>query len=144
MSAATSHAGDSVSPSRVLLRRVIIWSALATLVIAIVGGGLGLLFAGQNGLISALLGSAIAFAFSIITVLSVVLGSRLNLAGFYALVLGSWLLKVIVFGAVLVLLQSADFVHGPTFFFALVAAVIAGLGIDSWVALRGRIPITNQ
>ena len=123
---------------------MIIWSALATLAIATIGGGLGFLAAQLNGLVSALLGSAIAFVFSLITVLSVVFGSRLNLAGFYGLVLGSWLLKVIVFAAVLVVLQTAEFVHGPTFFFALVAAVIAGLGIDSWVALRGRIPITNQ
>jgi hypothetical protein len=144
MADAVSQSRGSDSPSRMLLRTVVIWSALATLAIAILGGGLGLLVAGQNGLVSALLGSAIAFAFSLITVLSVVFGSRFSLAGFYGLVLGGWLLKVIVFGAVLVVLRTAEFVHGPTFFFALVAAVIAGLGIDSWVALRARIPITDK
>lgn len=132
------------SAGKILLSRVAIWSALATGLIALVGGALGFLLASTEGLISALLGAAIAFAFSLITLISISIGSRLSLAGFYALVLGSWLLKIVVFGAVLVVLRSADFIHGPTFFFALVAAVILGLGIDSWVALRARIPITDR
>jgi hypothetical protein len=132
------------SAGKALMVRVTLWSAIATGLIALVGGALGFLFAGEDGLISGLLGAAIAFVFSLITLLSITLGSRLSLAGFYGLVLGSWLLKVIVFGAVLVVLRSAEFIHGPTFFFALVAAVIMGLAIDSWAALRARIPVTDR
>lgn len=127
-----------------LMARVTLWSALATGLIALLGSALGFLFAGLDGLISGLMGAAIAFVFSLITLMSITFGSRLSLAGFYGLVLGSWLLKVVVFGAVLVVLRSADFIHGPTFFFALVGAVITGLAIDSWVALRARIPVTDR
>ena len=132
------------SAGKALMVRVTLWSGLATGLIALVGGALGFLFAGGDGLISGLLGAAIAFVFSLITLISITLGSRLSLAAFYGLVLGSWLLKVIVFGAVLVVLRSAEFIHGPTFFFALVAAVIMGLAIDSWAALRARIPVTDR
>lgn len=129
---------------RALLRRVTAWSALATGLIASVGSALGFVFAGAIGVTSALLGAAIAFTFSLITLLSISVGARLSLAGFYGLVLGSWLLKVILFGAILAVLRSADFIHGPTFFFSLVSAVILGLAIDSWVALRARIPVTER
>lgn len=140
----TNPSADASAAGKMLLLRVTVWSALATLAIALVGGALGYLFAGIDGVISALLGAGIAFLFSVITVFSISIGARLSLAAFYGIVLGSWLLKIVVFGAVLVVLRAADFIHGPTFFFALVAAVILGLAIDSWVALRARIPIANS
>jgi membrane associated rhomboid family serine protease len=67
------------------------YSLLLVGVIAILGGFLGFLVSGTNGLISALIGAAIAFLFSIMTILSVFIGSKLDLTGFYAVVLGGWL-----------------------------------------------------
>lgn len=119
-------------------------SLLLVLVVAGVGSGLGLIFAGLNGVYSALIGSGIALAFSVLTILSISLGSKLPLAGFYGLVLGGWLLKFVIFAVAVALLQRAEFISGPVLFFALVAAVLGGLAIDSFLVLRARIPVVEN
>jgi energy-converting hydrogenase Eha subunit B len=92
-------------------------------------------------LISALIGAAIAFAFVSLTALSVWLGGRLNLGGFYGVVLGGWILKVLIFLIIVGVLRHAEFINGPTLFFTLVASILGSLGIDSWVFLKARLPI---
>jgi hypothetical protein len=71
-------------------------------------------------------------------------GSRLGLNGFYALVLGGWLLKVLLFALLLGALQGATFISGPMFFFAVVASVLGGLAIDSYVVLNAKIPVVEN
>lgn len=116
-------------------------TGILVLVIGALGSALGYLFAGTAGVVSALIGSFVAVAFSTPTILSIWFGSKLPLAGFYGLVLGGWLIKVLLFAVVLAVLQDADFISGPVFFFAVVTSVLGGLAIDSWVVLKGRIPV---
>lgn len=97
--------------------------------------------AGTNGLVSALIGAVVCFAFSAFTAASVYFGSRLSLGGFFGLVMGGWLLKLVLFFVIIAILRKADFISGPVFFFTLVAAILAGLGIDSMVFLKARISI---
>jgi hypothetical protein len=87
---------------------------------------------------------AIALVFTSLTVLSVLFGARLPLGGFYGLVLGGWLLKIVLFALLMAALQRMDFIHGPTLFFAIVLSVLGSLSIDSWVVLRSRIPTIDS
>ena len=130
----------SVTSSRELFVRAIQLGSLLAILIAGVGSLVSIFTVGVSGVYAALAGAAISTAFSILTIASVYLGSKLPLNGFYALVLGGWLFKVILFGAVLALLQGAQNFNGPVFFFAIVAGVMGGLGIDSWLVLKSRIP----
>ena len=130
----------SVTSSRELFVKAIQLGSLLAVLIAGVGSLVSILTVGVAGVYAALAGAAISTAFSILTIASVYLGSKLPLNGFYALVLGGWLFKVILFGAVLALLQGAQNFNGPVFFFAIVAGVMGGLGIDSWLVLKSRIP----
>jgi len=116
------------------------YSLIMVAAIAILGGAAGFFLSGTNGLISALIGAAIAFAFSILTILSVFVGSKMDIAGFYAIVLGGWLLKIVIFGIVLVALRGAEFIDGPLLFTTVVVTVIGTLAVDSYAALRARIP----
>ncbi len=116
------------------------YSLILVAAIAILGGAAGFFLSGTNGLISALIGAAIAFVFSILTILSVFVGSKLDIAGFYAIVLGGWLLKIVIFGIVLVALRGAEFIDGPLLFTTVVVTVIGTLAVDSYAALRARIP----
>lgn len=131
------------SASQVFLR-ALKYSAILVSVVLLVGSSAGLLLAGAEGFITAVVGSLIAFAFSALTLLSVWLGGKLPLGGFYGLVLGGWLAKILLFAIGLGALQRAEFVHGPTLFFAIVASVLGSLGIDSWVVLRSRIPTVSD
>jgi F0F1-type ATP synthase assembly protein I len=131
------------SKSADLYRKMIALSAVLMLVIGLFGSVIGLLIAGIDGVYSALIGALVSAVFSILTILSVWFGSKLSLTGFYGLVLGGWLLKVVLFAIALGTLQRADFISGPVFFFAVVTTVLGGLAIDGWVVLRERQAILD-
>jgi hypothetical protein len=124
-----------------LFGRVLKLGSLLIAVIAVVAGGLGWLIVGQRGLVSALIGAGMALVFVSLTALSVWLGGKLNLGGFFGVVLGGWLLKVVGFLVLVFLLKHATFINGPVLFFTLVASVLGSLGIDSWVFMKARLPI---
>jgi hypothetical protein len=119
-------------------------SALLVVSVAVICSIIGYLVVGVDGLWTALIGAAIALVFSSLTVLSVLFGARLPLGGFYGLVLGGWLLKIVLFAVLMAALQRMDFIHGPTLFFAIVLSVLGSLSIDSWVVLRSRIPTIDS
>ncbi len=119
-------------------------SALLVVSVAVICSIVGFLVVGIDGLWTALIGAAIALVFTSLTVLSVLFGARLPLGGFYGLVLGGWLLKIVLFAVLMAALQRMDFIHGPTLFFAIVLSVLGSLGIDSWVVLRSRIPTIDS
>lgn len=119
-------------------------SALLVVSVAVICSIIGYLVVGVDGLWTALIGAAIALVFTSLTVLSVLFGARLPLGGFYGLVLGGWLLKIVLFAVLMAALQRMDFIHGPTLFFAIVLSVLGSLGIDSWVVLRSRIPTIDS
>ena len=120
------------------------YSLLLVGVIAVLGGAMGFLLTGINGLISALIGAAIAFLFSIMTVASVFIGSKLDIAGFYAVVLGGWLMKIVVFGIALITLRGAAFIDGPVLFGTVVFTVVGTLAVDSLAVLKARIPAVDE
>jgi len=118
-------------------------SGLAGL-IAFVGSLIGFLVSGSAGVLSALVGAGVATIFGLMTILSIWIGGKLPLNGFYAVVLGGWLFKFLVFAGVLLGLQGLDGFDGPVFFFAVVATVMGGLAIDSWLVLKGRLPTIGE
>jgi hypothetical protein len=130
--------------TKTLYKKALLLSLALVALIALFGSSIGFLVAGVPGVTSALLGAAVALAFSALTIVSVWIGSKLPLAGFYGMVLGGWLIKVLLFAITLASLRGAEFISGPVFFFALVASVLGGLAIDSWVVLKGRMPITGN
>lgn len=126
--------------AKALFRSAVIGGLLLSVAIALLGGGIGYLVAGERAIPSALIGSGIAFGFSAITALSVRFGGSFSLGAFYAILMGGWLLKLLSFAVLISLLQGATFISGPVFFLTLVAAVLGGLVIDSLLVLRSRIP----
>lgn len=112
--------------------------------IAVVGGGLGLLFAGVNGLVSGLIGAGMALLFSSLTAFSVKFGGRLSLGGFFGVVLGGWILKLVGFIVLVALLKGATFIAGPVLFFTLVASILGTLVIDSLIVMKSRIGIGSN
>lgn len=112
--------------------------------IAIVGGVFGWIFAESKGLVSALIGAGLALIFSSLTALSVKLGGRLSLGGFFGVVLGGWIAKLIGFVILIALLKGATFIAGPILFFTLVASILGTLVIDSLIVLKSRIGIGSN
>lgn len=112
--------------------------------IAVIGGGLGLLLAGLNGLVSGLIGAGMALLFSSLTAFSVKFGGRLSLGGFFGVVLGGWIFKLVGFIVLVGLLRGATFIAGPVLFFTLVASILGTLVIDSLIVTKSRIGLGSN
>ncbi|MEV7609345.1 hypothetical protein AB0N61_07690 [Microbacterium sp. NPDC089320] len=138
-----------MSPSPVssnpILRKTLIWSAVSMAVLAIVAGGIGLLVAGTEGLVSGLLGVVLAMLFLGITALSILIANRwfgdpLYVQLFFAIVLGGWLLKLGLFVVIMIVLSGQPWIAPMVFFLSIVTGVVATLVIDVLVITRMRLP----
>ena len=134
----------TISSAQDLYKKAVAYGSVLAIAIAVSGSLVSVFSVGLPGVFAALIGAAISTSFSLMTIGSVWLGSKLPLNGFYALVLGGWLIKVVLFGVVLAILQGAQNFNGPVFFFAIVAGVLGGLAIDSWLVLKARIPTVDN
>jgi hypothetical protein len=130
-----------VNPVATLFKNVLLLGSILISAIALVGSIIGFLGFGGRGVLSALIGAAMATVFVSLTATSVWFGSRLSLAGFFAIVLGGWILKLVLFLILVVLLRNSDFIVGGVIFFTLVSAVLGSLAVDAWVFTRSRIPL---
>lgn len=125
-----------------VMRRVSWLGALLVSVIAVVASVVGFFIAGTSGVFAAWAGSAAAFIFTALTILSVLFGSKLKMGGLLAMVLGGWLIKMILFLVIFSYLNQADWLISqarPIVFFTVVAAVIGGLVLDTWVVSKARL-----
>ena len=128
-----------------ILRTVLVWSGTVTAALLVLGGLVGYLVAGVDGLWSALAGVLIAAVFLAITAASILIANRwfgdaLYVPIFFGIVLGGWILKFVVFLIALFVLRDQPWIVGPVFFLALVASVLASLLIDVVVLMRMRVP----
>lgn len=138
-----------MSPSPVsstpILRTVLVWSGTVTAILAVVGAVVGYLVAGTTGLWSALLGVLVAAVFLAITGASILIANRwygddLYVPVFFGIVMGGWILKFVVFIAILFVLRGQPWIEPAVFFVAAVVSVLASLAVDVVVMLRMRIP----
>ena len=126
-----------------LFKKVLGQTALLTGLIASLGSLAGYFVESMNGVVSALIGAGLAFAFGALTVVSMIIGRKLSLAGFFGVVMGGWLIKLIGFALLARSLQGAEFINGPVLFLTLVAAILGSLVIDSIAVLSARIPVVE-
>ena len=135
---------DSLST---VMARVLKLGSLLVLAIALLGSLVGFLVIGISGVYAALIGSGAAFLFTALTALSVLIGSKLNLAGFLGAVLGCWLVKMVLFLIGFSMLNRAEWLtreSRPIVFFTVVAAVIGGLVIDTMIVSKARLTATEE
>jgi hypothetical protein len=128
-----------------VLSRALLYGAILAVAIAAVGGVLGFLYAGTEGLISAIIGAGITALFMALTALSIVIAQRLtkddpNVTLFFGVILGVWLLKFVVFIVIVIILRGQPFLEPMVFFLAVLAAVIGSLVVDMLAFLRSRVP----
>ena len=95
-------------------------------------------------------GSAgMGFVFLAVTAASILLADRITKGDllspvFFALVLGAWLLKFVVFLVLVFTLREASFVDPVVLFVTLVIAVLGGLVTDLVAVSRGRVPYVSD
>ena len=134
----------SVPSSVPIFRRVLFWSALAAVAVAVLGGIAGVLLAGVSGLLSALLGAGVTLLFAGVTVLSLLLAARLDTIYFMAVILGAWLCKMVLVLGILLAVRGAAFVEPWVLWGTMVAGVVATLAVDVVCVLRSRLPAVSD
>jgi hypothetical protein len=132
-----------------VLRSTLIAGGVLALVIAVVGAVVGGLVAGSTGVVSALIGTVMAVVFMAITAASILVANRFAgneaaIGAFFAIVLGGWLLKFVVFLALVFVLKDQPWIDPVVLFLSIVAGVIGSLVVDSVVVLKSRMPYVSD
>ena len=132
-----------------VLRRALFWGLILGAVIAVVGAVAGYAADGSRGLTSALIGAVMALVFLAITSASILLATRLTNGdflnpAFFAIVLGGWIVKFVVFLVLVFVLKDQPWVNPIALFLAIVANVVASLVLDVVVIARSRLPYVSD
>lgn len=132
-----------------ILARALVYGGILTVTIAVVGSIVGYLVAGGPGLVSALVGAGLTALFMGFTALSIVLAARVtkdevSSTLFFGIVLGVWLLKFVVFIAILMVLRGQPFIEPLVLFFSILVAVIGSLVVDVVAYVRARVPYVGN
>lgn len=135
--------------SATILARALVFGVILTVAIAVVGSIVGYLVAGVPGLVSALIGAGLTALFMALTAASIVLAAKVtknepSSTLFFGVVLGVWLLKFVLFIAILLLLRGQPFLEPLVFFFAILAAVIGSLVVDVIAFVGARVPYVGN
>lgn len=132
-----------------ILRSTLRWSLIIEGVLAVIGAVIGFAVAGTNGLWSALIGVLMAAVFLGLTAVTMLIGARVGggellSTAYFAIVLGGWFVKVVVFFIVLLTLRGQPWIAPLVFFFAAIAGVVVSLVVDIVVFARARVPYVGD
>jgi hypothetical protein len=121
-----------------ILSRVLKYTGILAVALAVIGGILGYVLAGSDGLISVLLGTVVAVVFAAVTAISLQIAIKFEIAAFFGIVMGAWLLKMVLFIAAILLLRDQPFINPVALFVALVVAIVGTVVIDAYVVMTSR------
>ncbi|MFT6972893.1 MAG: fructose-specific phosphotransferase system IIC component [Pontimonas sp.] len=132
-----------------VVKKALLTGLVMTSIVAIVAAIVGALVADLPGMLAALVGAAIAFALLGLTPLSIMWGFHLGKGdvlspGFFASVLGTWLVKFVVFLAAVFWLGDQQWLERTTLFLTIVVALLVGLVTDLVVVARSRMPYVSD
>lgn len=135
--------------TQTILRRILVWSAVLAAIVAVIGGVVGFLVAGAPGLFGAVIGTVVAALFGALTALSILLAIKVSKGdlfsgAFFGIVLGGWLVKFVVFIALIFIIRDVDWIHPIAAFISIVAAVVGSLIVDLVVIAKSRQPIIED
>ncbi|WP_210508674.1 hypothetical protein [Naasia sp. SYSU D00057] len=135
--------------SNAVMRRALVGGGILAVAVAVVGAPIGYAVSGGPGLVGALLGAAMAFVFLGATAGSILLanrfaGSDAYPAIFFGVVMGSFVLKLVVFLVLAVVLRDQTWLDARVLFLTLVIGIIGSLVVDVLVVSRTRVPIVSD
>jgi hypothetical protein len=131
-----------------ILVRAVRYGAILTIAIVIVGSIIGYLLGGDPGLVSALLGAGVTAIFMGLTAASFVVASRVaklpeGIAVYYGIILGTFLVKFVIFLVLVISLRGVHWLNPTIFGFTIIAAVLGTLVVDALALQRGRVPYVD-
>lgn len=144
----TSATPDPSARNRIsstpVLRAALVWGMVVGVVVAGAMALVGALVAGPDGAGSGVLGALVGIIFPAFTALSILLGNHWYghpqwLQIFFAVVMGTWLLKFVLVIVALLLLFQVEWLERGIFALAVIVAAVASLVVDLVVLSRMRL-----
>ncbi|SDK07251.1 hypothetical protein E3T54_15665 [Cryobacterium sp. Sr8] len=147
MTSTTPHPSQPTSVP--VLRRILVYGAFLAVGIMVIGAIVGGLVAGASGVVSALIGTVMAVVFMGITAGSILLanrfaGSEAAIGAFFGIVMGGWLVKFVVFLALMFLLRGQPWIQPVVLLLSIIAGVIGSLVVDVVVVMKSRMPYASD
>lgn len=133
-------AAAGADPAAAVFRRALRDTGLLLGVLAVVGVGVGALVAGLPGVWGALIGVGLALVFSGTTVVAMLRTLHSPPHTMAAVVMGTWLAKVLVVVVVLALLRDLDFYSRGVLAGVLALGVVGSAVLDFRAVNGGRVP----
>ena len=132
-----------------IAKRALLAGVVVTSIIAIVAATSGALISDLAGMLGAFVGAALGFALLGLTPLSIMWGFKLGKGdvlspGFFSAVLGTWLLKFVVFLGAVFWLGDQEWLDRTVLFVTIVASVMATLVTDLVVVAKSRMPYVSD
>jgi len=117
-------------------------------VLLVVAGAIGWFVAGEQGVVSAAIGAAVAAIFMGLTAASLLIVDRANagrpsIVAVAGTVVGVFLVKMVLFVILMIWLQTQDWLAPGVFGVTVVVAVVGTLGIDIAAMATTRVPIVE-
>ncbi len=103
----------------------------------------GRLFAGKEGVYGALIGAAVGGGFILFTALGVLLTAKLPALTAGAVLLGTWLLKMILAMVVLFVLSDMDFYNKTALVLVIIMSLVVVLGAETYGVLGTKTPYVD-
>lgn len=128
------------SPHTAGLRKAVRFGALALAVLAVVSAAAWTAIDGTPGLWGALMGAAVGGAFVLTTAIVVIATAHSAPQTTAAVVLGTWLVKLLAAMGIVAVLSRFDFYSRPAFAVTVIAALIVVLAVETWAILKTRAP----
>lgn len=129
-----------VPDSTAALRSGVRYGVLGMVALAVVGAIVATLLAGTPGLYGALLGAAVGGGFILCTALGVLFTAKMPATTAGAVILGTWLLKMILAIVVLAILKPLDFYDKTSLVLVMVFSLIIVLGAETYGVLGTKVP----
>lgn len=132
-----------------LLTRALRYGGILAVAVAIVAGVVGWLVAGVPGLLGGILGAALSAVYLGLTAASFLVAGRVTRrdpggVAFYGIVLGTWVVKLVVFVAFAIWLRGQPWLDPVVFFVTVIVAVAGSLAVDMLVVRSSRIPYVSD
>lgn len=128
---------ESVRKLASAMVRTAVLPALAAVVLC---AAVATVFVGTTGLSGALVGGAVGFGSSLLTILLMRLSADLPVMMVMAIALGGYVFKLLALLVVMVLLKGVDAFHRPALAFSMLAVVMVWAGAEIVAFKRTKIP----
>ncbi|CAD6000414.1 hypothetical protein [Agreia sp. COWG] len=146
MSSTTPRPTNATSgaSARPIFVRILRLGGILALAIAVVGGVAGYIVDAERGLVSALIGTVMAIVFTGLTAASILIANRFSgreffTAFFFAIVMGAWIVKFVIFLVLVFLLRDQEWINPLVLFLCIIAGVLGSLIVDVLVVARTRL-----